>query len=143
MQAARAGRQLNKPVAVRHDSGYCMAKPIDLTCAPPLTDIIVVALRNYIDVTYPAGSGDCALVARESLLDTLHALEEQRRTGAACHYNRYIRAMLKEAVKLHYSVQAYDQGHDCSHQCAVLVDACQGLPRTEADLQTARELDAG
>jgi hypothetical protein len=120
-----------------------MAKPIDLNCAASLTDIIVVALRNYIDVTYPAGSGDCALVARESLLDTLHALEEQRRAGAACHYNRYIRAMLKEAVRLHYAVQAHDQGHDCSHQCAVLLDACQGLPRTEEELQAARELDNG
>ncbi len=92
-----------------------MAKNIDLNCAPSLTDIIVVALRNYIDLSYPAGSADCALVARESLLDTLHALEEQRRSGAACHYNRYIRAMLKEAVKLHYSLQAHDLGHDCSH----------------------------
>ena len=118
-----------------------MAKSIELTCAPPLTDIVVAALRDYIDVSYPAGSGDCALVARESLLDTLHALEEQRRAGAACHYNRHLRAMLKEAVKLHYSLQAHEQGHDCSHQCAVLLDACQGLPRTEAEWQAARELD--
>ncbi len=120
-----------------------MAKTIELQCAPPLTDIVVVALRNYIEVSYPAGSADCALVARESLLDSLHALEAQRRAGTACHYSRYLRAMLKEAVKLHYSVQAHDQGHDCSHQCAVLLDACQGLPRTEAELQAARELDDG
>jgi hypothetical protein len=119
-----------------------MAKSIELTCAPALTDIIVIALRNYIDLSYPAGSADCALVARESLLDSLHALEAQRRAGAACHYNRYLRAMLKEAVKLHFSVQAHDQGHACSHQCAVLLDACQGLPRTAAELQAAQELDA-
>jgi hypothetical protein len=119
-----------------------MAKNIELTCAPSLTDIIVFALRNYIDLSFPAGSADCALVARESLLDTLHALEEQRRAGEPCHYNRYIRAMLKEAVKLHYSVLAHDQGHACSRQCAVLLEACQGLPRTEMELQAARELDA-
>jgi hypothetical protein len=119
-----------------------MAKTIELNCSAPLTDIVLVALRNYVDMSYPAGSSDCALVARESLLDTVHALEEQRRAGAACHYNRHLRAMLKEAVKLHYRVQAHDQGHDCSRQCAVLLDACQGLPRTEAELQAARELDA-
>ncbi len=120
-----------------------MAKTIELQCAPPLTDIVVLALRNYIEVSYPAGSADCAMVARESLTDSLHVLEEQRRTGASCHYNRYLRAMLKEAVKLHYSVQASDEGHDCAHQCAVLLDVCQGLPRTEAELQAARDLDAG
>ncbi len=120
-----------------------MAKTIELSCSPPLIDIILVALRNYIDVSYPTGSSDCALVARESLLDTLRALESQRSAGAACHYNRHLRAMLKEAIKLHFRLQAHDQGHDCAHQCEVLLAACQGLPRTEAELQAARGFDAG
>jgi len=118
-----------------------MAKRIELCCSASITANILGALRNYVDVAFPAGSSDCALVARESLLDTVRDLEMQRQNGAACHYNGRLRALVKEAVKLHYQLLAHDLGQDCAAQCAVVLDACQGLAVTDADLQAARERD--
>ena len=118
-----------------------MAKRIALCCSESITAIIVGALRNYIDVAFPPGSSDCAQVARESLLDTVSELEMQRQNAAVCHYNARLRAMVKEAVKLHYQISAHDLGRDCAQQCAVVLAACQGLAVTDADLQTACDGD--
>lgn len=120
-----------------------MEKRIEIVCSQEIKEIFVTAMRNYTEVAFPAGSADCALVAREALLDTLAGFE--REFGAngdgRAGYNKRLRAMAKEAIRLHYRLLTADRGSDCLNECALLLEIAEGIPHGDADLAAARAAD--
>lgn len=120
-----------------------MGKRIETTCSPRLKDIFVTALRNYTDVAFPPGGADCALVAREALLDTLIGFERefQENDSGRSGYNKRLRAMVKEGLRLHYQLAAADRGYSCERELNLLLEVAEGIPHSDADLEAARVAD--
>lgn len=120
-----------------------MGKHIDVICSQEIKDIFVKAVRNYTEVAFPAGASDCALVARESLFDTLAAFEREYSQSPDGHasYNKRLRAMVKEGIRLHYQLVAADLGHECPQECALMLEVAEGIAHTDADLAAARAAD--
>lgn len=120
-----------------------MIKRINVICSPKIKDIFVTALRNYIEVAFPADSADCALVARESLFDAITEFEAEYvlNQGRQASYNKRLRAMVKEGIGLHYRLAAADLGHECPQECRLMLEVVEGVPHTDAELASARSGD--
>ncbi len=120
-----------------------MGKRIEVVCTSTIKDIFVTALRNYTDVAFPEGGADCALVARESLFETLAEFEAEYRHNQNGHasYNKRLRAMVKEGIRLHYQVIAADLGHSCPQECMLMLEVSEGIAHTDQDLAAARAAD--
>ena len=121
-----------------------MGKRIDVTCSSKIKEIFVTAVRNYTEVAFPAGGTDCALVARESLFDTLTEFEREysQSKGGHASYNKRLRAMVKEGIRLHYQLAAADLGHDCPHECTLLLEVAEGIAHTDEELAVAQAADS-
>lgn len=120
-----------------------MSKRIEVACSPRIKEIFVTAVRNYTDVAFPPGGADCALVARESLLETLSAFDREYQQSDANRsgYNKRLRAMVKEGLRLHYRLAATDRGYGCDRELALLLEVAEGVPHSDADLEAARAAD--
>jgi hypothetical protein len=120
-----------------------MGKRIEIICSPKIKEIFVTALRNYTDVAFPAGSADCSLVARETMLDALSGFEREFTDNGdgRAGYNKRLRAMAKEAIRLHYRLLAADGDTEYAHECALLLETVEGIPHDDADLAAARAAD--
>lgn len=119
-----------------------MNKRIEITCSSEIKDILVQAIRDYTEVAFPAGGTDCVLVAREAMLDAVDGFEREfAATPGRGSYNKRLRAMVREALRLHYQLLAADTGEDFGRECALLVDMAAGTVHSEADLATARAAD--
>lgn len=120
-----------------------MTKRIEVVCSPEIKTILLEALRNYTDVAFPCGSADCSLVAREAMLDALAGFEREYEDGGTgrAGYNKRLRAMFKEGVRLHYRLLEADRGHRLETECRLLLDVVEGIPRDDTDLAVARETD--
>lgn len=120
-----------------------MGKRIEVTCSPQIKDIFVTALRNYTDVAFPPGGADCALVAREALLEALAGFDREFRDNDSGRsgYNKRLRAMVKEGLRLHYQWTANDLRRSCAHELDLLLEVAEGIPHSDADLEAARAAD--
>lgn len=120
-----------------------MEKRIEVNCTQQIKEIFVTALRNYTEVAFPPGSADCGLVAREAMLDTLAGFEREYAANAdgRAGYNKRLRAMAKEAIRLHYRLLADDDGRTRDHECALLLEVAEGTPHEDTDLEAARAAD--
>ena len=120
-----------------------MGKRIEVDCSPRIKEIFVTAVRDYTDVAFPPGGADCALVARESLLETLSAFErEYQQSGVnRSGYNKRLRAMVKEGLRLHYRLAAAERGYGCDRELALLLEVAEGVPHSDAELEAARAAD--
>ena len=118
-----------------------MVKSIAVSCPPRINDIIVLAIRNYVDVAFPSGSAECALVAREALLDAVKEFEWSCQNTGKGSYNRRMRAMVREAIKLHYRLLEKDEGRSFACQCAAVTEACEGIAKTDEEIRAAEEKD--
>lgn len=120
-----------------------MSKRIEVVCTPEIKAIFVTALRNYTDVAFPCGSADCSLVAREAMLDSLSAFEREYAGNAAgrAGYNKRLRAMFKEGLRLHYRLREAELGMALEAECQVLLEVAEGIPRDDTDLAAARRAD--
>ncbi len=118
-----------------------MAKSIAVNCPPRINDIIALAVRNYVDVAFPPGSGECSLVAREALLDAVKEFEQSCQNTGKGSYNRRMRAMVREAIKLHYRLLEEDEGRSFACECAAVIEACEGIPKTDAEIRAAEDKD--
>lgn len=118
-------------------------KRIEIQCSNEIKEIVSTALRNYTEVAFPSDGTDCVLVARESMLDAIRDLEQEfsaNDTGRTS-YNKRLRAMAKEAVKLHYQLASDEQGHMLTHECELLLEVVCGVAHDDADLAAARAAD--
>lgn len=120
-----------------------MTKRIEVVCTPEIKTIFVTALRNYTDVAFPCGSADCSLVAREAMLDTLAEFEREYAGNDAgrAGYNKRLRAMFKEGLRLHYRLEAAERGMPMDAECRLLLEVAEGVPHDDADLAAARRAD--
>ena len=118
-----------------------MPRPIEVNCPAHIQNIIVSALRNYVDVAFPSGSAECALVAREALLDAAKEFEQSCQNTGKSSYNRRMRAMVREAIKLHYRLLEADEGRSFACECAAVIEACEGKPKTDEEIRAAEDKD--
>lgn len=120
-----------------------MGKRIEVNCTQQIKDIFVTALRNYTEVAFPSGSADCSLVAREAMLDTVSGFEREFAANGDGHagYNKRLRAMAKEAIRLHYRLLSADDEAEHGHECALLLEVAEGIPHDDSDLAAARAAD--
>lgn len=120
-----------------------MGKRIEINCTQQIKQIFVTALRNYTEVAFPPGSADCSMVAREAMLDTLAGFEHEYAANGdgRAGYNKRLRAMAKEAIRLHYRLLAAADGSAHDHECGLLLEVVEGIPHDDADLDAARVAD--
>lgn len=120
-----------------------MEKRIHITCGNRIKDIFVSALRGYTEVAFPEGSADCVLVAREALFDALAEFETEYAHPPEGHasYNKRLRAMVKEGIRLHYQLAAADLGRECPRECALMLEVTEGVAHTDEELAAARAAD--
>lgn len=120
-----------------------MGKRIEVNCTSQIKQIFVTALRDYTEAAFPPGSADCGLVAREAMLDSLAGFEREYAANGdgRAGYNKRLRAMAKEAIRLHYRLLAATDGGVHDHECGLLLEVAEGVPHDDADLDTARAAD--
>lgn len=118
-----------------------MKKSIEIHCDPAIQAILITALRNYTEVAFPPHSADCAQVARNAMTEAIDKLESALASTGKGEYNKRLRAMFKEGVKLHYKLAAAESAADFSNEEKLLLDVCQGVVATNLDLDAARTAD--
>lgn len=120
-----------------------MNKLINVQCSTEIKDILVTAMRNYTDVAFPAGSADCALVARESMLDSIAMIEREYSLSpdGRASYNKRLRAMVKEAIQLYYKLADMGDGYTHASECTLLLEVVSGVAHGDSELAAARAAD--
>lgn len=119
-----------------------MKKTITIQCDKEIKQLIVTALGNYIDVAFPPHSSDCALVARDALQQAVKALREDFANQDRADYNKRLRAMFKEGIKLHYQLQEADTGRSHQTECDLLLEVIGGTQHDDDELARARAADS-
>ncbi len=117
------------------------AKLIEITSERAIQEQLITALQHYVDMQFPPGSVDCGQVAREELLNVVVSLREQMGTPDPARYNRRMRAMVKEGIRVYYDFLSRQDGNARSHECELLQRAGKGTRFTDADLTAARMQD--
>ena len=100
------------------------AKTFELISSPRLCAILVVAIRNYVAVQYPPGSSDCALTAREALLDVATNIETRCPQQTTITLSRRLRTMLK--IALNYYCEQFTHVADIEPLREMLLASLQG-----------------
>ncbi len=118
-----------------------MKRTIPINCEPEIQRILVTALRNYTEVAFPEHSSDCAQVARSAMIEAVEQLETQLSREGKGEYNKRLRAMFKEGIKLHFEIAASEDDKNYSEEMALLTRVCEGETATDADLRNARARD--
>lgn len=110
-----------------------MRKPsgIVIECPPPVRRWISQALRFYVDAAYPPGSGDCAQVARETLLNSAADVERNTPTVTV---SRRQRAMFEAAINHYFDNLEYQEDPPSSGQRGLVLEAARGVVITDKDL---------
>lgn len=116
-----------------------MKKFIAIDCPAAASKKLINALRNYTEVAFPEGSADCALVARGAMLDAVNELDEQLLAEGKGQYNKRLRAMFKEAIKLHYQLAESESGKDYSAERDTMLGLCEGRAITPEEWQQITE----
>lgn len=104
------------------------AKILKLQCLPNLTTIIAVAIEHYVAVQYPPDSADCALAAREALLDVVAKINQTCTTDSHVLLSRRLRTLLKIAINYYC-----DQWPDAENLDAIREQLLQSLYEQEVD----------
>lgn len=120
-----------------------MKKAIAIQCDEAIQAILLTALENYIDVAFPPHSSDCAQVAREALQEAVTALRTDFSTQDSASYNKRLRAMFREGIKLHYQLLEADSGRDHAAERELLLAVLAGTPAGAPELEQARQRDSG
>ena len=116
---------------------------IALACGPGVARLLVTMLRDYTEVAFPAHGTDCTQVAREAMLDAVAGLESGLLSQGQAEYSKRLRAMFREAVKLHFELRAAETGESCEARAAALRALCGGKPLSDTDYAAAERRDLG
>ena len=114
---------------------------IRLECGPGVARRLVDLLRDYTEVAFPAHSTDCAQVAREAMLGAIASLESRLLAEGRAEYSKRLRAMFREAVKMHFELHAAETGECCEARTAALHALCGGEALADADYAAAETRD--
>ena len=120
-----------------------MKKSIAIQCDEAIQDILLTALENYIDVAFPPHSTDCVQVAREALQEAVTALRTDFSEQGRASYNKRLRAMFREGIKLHYQLLEADSGRGHAAERELLLAVITGTPAGAPELVQARRRDSG
>ncbi|MAT64101.1 MAG: hypothetical protein CMN57_00455 [Gammaproteobacteria bacterium] len=120
-----------------------MRKEIAIDCDERIQALLLQALENYIDVAFPPHSSDCAQVARSALQDAVAGLRTEFASQGHARYNKRLRAMFREGIKLHYQLQEADSGRSHAAERELLLAVVGGEPAGAAELERARRQDTG
>lgn len=119
-----------------------MKKRIEIQCNDEIYRILITALTNYIDVAFPPHSADCAQVARTAMQDAVAELQAEFERHGHASYNKRLRAMFREGIKLHYQLQEAESGHSQAAECELLLEVVGGARPDPDALIKARCEDA-
>lgn len=114
---------------------------IRLECGPGVARLLVDLLRDYTEVAFPPHSTDCAQVAREAMLDAVAGVESSLLADGQAEYSKRLRAMFREAVKMHFDLRAAETGECCEARAAALRALCGGEALSDADYIAAEARD--
>lgn len=103
-----------------------MAKQISIRCPAPLAQIMIDALKWFVDRNYPAGADECSIAARDALYDLAGRLERELLAQGATAYSIRMRAFLCEAVRSYLVLRESETGVRYDNRCQVLIDVCRG-----------------
>ena len=120
-----------------------MKKTIPIQCDEAIQALLLTALENYIDVAFPPHSSDCAQVAREALQEAVTTLRADFAGQDTASYNKRLRALFREGVKLHYQLREADTGRPHAAERELLLAVISGTPAGEPELEQARRRDSG
>lgn len=120
-----------------------MKKAIAIQCDETIQAILLTALENYIDVAFPPHSSDCAQVAREALQEAVTALRADFSEQDRASYNKRLRAMFREGIKLHYQLLEADNGRGHAAERELLLAVLAGTPAGAPELEQAQQRDNG
>lgn len=120
-----------------------MKKTIAIQCDEAMQAILLTALENYIDVAFPPHSTDCAQVAREALQDAVTALRADFAGQDTACYNKRLRAMFREGIRLHYQLLEADSGRSHAAERELLLAVISGTSAGASELEQARRRDSG
>lgn len=84
------------------------ARVFDLQCSPCLQRHLCCAIRLYVATEYPPGVADCALAAREALLDVAQRIETVCQSESRVTLSRRLRTLLRIAVNFYCAQTAPD-----------------------------------
>ena len=74
------------------------AKILKIQCSTNLSAILAAAVNQYVAIQYPPGSADCALAAREALLDVVEKINQSCVKDTHVLLSRRLRTLLKIAI---------------------------------------------
>lgn len=74
------------------------AKTLKIQCSKNLSAILAAAVKHYVAIQYPPGSADCALAAREALLDVVEKIDTSCTKETHVLLSRRLRTLLKIAI---------------------------------------------
>lgn len=107
-------------------AGWLMAKQIRIRCPAQLAQLMIDALKCFVDRHYPAGADECSIAARDALYDLADRLDRELLAHGETSYSIRMRAFLCEAVRSHLMLQAMETGVCHDNRCQVLIDVCRG-----------------
>jgi hypothetical protein len=136
-----AGAKLFISLTDGKSGGRLMAKQIAIRCPAQVAQLIIDALKWFIERNYPTGADECSIAARDALYDLAGRFERELLANGESTYSIRMRAFLCEAVRSYLVALGIDSGvcHDNRRQ--VLIDVCRGNS-DGADFDAAAERDA-
>ena len=118
-----------------------MAKQIRIRCPANVAQLIIDALRGFIERNYPVGADECSIAARDALYDLVGRLESELLPHGEISYSIRMRAFLCEAARSYLVLQGLESGTCFDNRCKALVAICRG-EADGADFDAAAERDA-
>jgi hypothetical protein len=118
-----------------------MAKQIEVRCSAQVAQIMIDALRWFVELNYPRGADECSIAARDALLDLALRFERELVPDGVSRYSSRIRAFLCQAVKAYLGLQELETGQCFVHRCELVVQVCRGTS-DGSGFAAAAELDA-
>jgi len=110
------------------------AKILKLQCSANLSAILAAAVNQYVAVQYPPGSADCALAAREALLDVVEKINTTCETETHVVLSRRLRTLLKIAIN--YYCDQWPESDNLASQRTLLLEALYEKEINDALLAT-------
>ena len=94
-----------------------MAKQVSIRCPAHVSQIIIDALKAFIERNYPVGADECSIAARDALYDLAGRFERELLPQGEISYSIRMRAFLCEAARSYLVLQGLESGTCFDNRC--------------------------